>query len=339
MKIQEHYPLSDLTTLHIGGPAKYYAEAASLSDLLAALDFAKKQILPALVLGNGSNVLVSDEGFSGLVIHNAIKGLAVEDSGLVSVGAGGNLDDVVNAAVQKNLAGIECLSGVPGSSGGAVVQNIGAYGQTLGDLVSEVEAIEIATGKPKIFSAAGCEFAYRSSWFKINPNKFVITGFRLQLTPGGEPNISYQHVQKHFEGKPNPTLSQVRELVIRIRGSKGYLIMPGIKSYNTAGSFFKNPFVNTEQFEPLKPILGDLSLNRFWETPHGVKIAAAYLMQEAGFIKGYREGAVGISPKHSLSLVNFGGATAVDVKSLADKIKETVYKKFGVRLEEEILYV
>src|SRR3989338_8762257 len=317
MNIQTDFKLADLTTFHIGGPAKYYAEAASLSDLLAALDFAKKQILPALVLGNGSNVLVSDEGFSGLVIHNAIKGLAVEDSGLVSVGAGENWDDVVNAAVQ----------------------NIGVYGQTLGDLVSEVEAIEIATGKPKIFSAAGCEFAYRRSWFKINPNKFVITGFRLQLTPGGEPNISYQHVQKHFEGKPNPTLSQVRDLVIRIRGSKGYLIMPGFKSYNTAGSFFKNPVVSTEQFEPLKPILGDLSLNRFWQTPQGVKIAAAYLMQESGFIKGYREGAVGISPKHSLSLVNFGGATAVDVKSLADKIKETVYKKFGVRLEEEILYV
>ena len=242
-------------------------------------------------------------------------------------------------AVQKNLAGIECLSGVPGSSGGAVVQNIGAYGQTLGDLVTEVEAIEIATGKSKVFSAAECEFAYRSSWFKINPNKFVITRFRLQLVPGGEPNISYQHVKKHFEGKPNPTLSQVRELVIRIRGSKGYLIMPGFKSYNTAGSFFKNPVVSTEQFEPLKPILGDLSLNRFWQTPQGVKIAAAYLMQESGFIKGYREGTVGISPKHSLSLVNFGGATAVDIKNLAGKIKDTVYKKFGVILEEEILYV
>lgn len=339
MQIQANYPLAGLTTFHIGGPASYYAKVADLDELKQALNYAREKQLAVLVIGNGSNILVSDTGFNGLVIHNKIKGLTIEDSGLVMIGAGENWDEVVGQAVEKGLAGIECLSGVPGSAGGAVVQNIGAYGQTVGEVVFEVSAIEIATGQAKSFSADECEFKYRSSWFKSNSNKYIVTSFQLKLKPGGEPTITYAHVKKHFDGKSKPSLSDLREFIIKIRASKGYLIMPGYESYKTAGSFFKNPVISQEKFEQLKPMLGDQTLNRFWPTSNGVKLAAAYLMEQSGFQKGYREGNVGISPKHSLSLINFGNASAGEVKALADKIKNVILEKFGVKLEEEVLYV
>lgn len=352
MQIQENYPLSKLTTFGLGGPADFYVEVERISELHEALDFAHLKKLPVFVIGGGSNVLVSDDGFRGLVIRNHIPSLDVEDSGMVWIGAGENWDMVVATSIEKNLAGIECLSGVPGSAGGAVVQNIGAYGQTLGDIVEKVHTIEVATGKEKEFLVNDCEFEYRSSYFKKNPNKYVVTKFLIKLLPNGQPNISYPHVRKNFEKKSKPSLSDVREFIIKLRASKGYVIMPGYDCFLTAGSFFKNPIITQEQFEKLAPMLGDESLNRFWpastshdevgrggKTPKGVKLAAAFLMESAGFGKGYQDGNVGISPKHSLSLINLGNASASEVKDLAKKIKGVVLEKFGVELEEEVLYV
>ncbi len=339
MQVQTNYLLAQITTMQVGGKADYFEVVETSDQVKAALKFAQEKSLAVLVLGNGSNVVVSDDGFRGLVIQNKIRGLDVDDGGVMKVAAGENWDDVVRLATDRELAGIECLSGVPGSAGGAVVQNIGAYGQTLGDLVTQVETIETATGQEKIFSASECEFGYRTSRFKKNPNQYIVIGFQMKLQPAGKPSINYPHVAKHFEGKSSPSLSEVREFIIRLRGSKGYLIMPGYERYNTAGSYFKNPIVNGEQLAKLQPILGDPSLNRFWPNESGAKIAAAYLLQEAGFAKGYREGNVGISPKHSLSLVNFGGAKAAEIKALANKIKSVILEKFGVQLEEEILYI
>ncbi len=339
MEIKSNQLLSELTTFRIGGPASFFAEVASMDELNQAMEFAKSKNLAVFVLGGGSNILVSDSGFDGLVIRNKMKGLTIQDSGGVIVGAGENWDDVVAAAGKKNLAGVECLSGVPGSAGGAVVQNIGAYGQTVGDLVTKVYAVDLATGEEKHFSADECQFVYRNSMFKKNPGKYIVTKFELRLNPSGSPMISYPQVKKHFEKISNPTLQQVREFIIQIRASKGYVIMEGFERFNTAGSFFKNPVVNDQLFEKLKPMFGDETLNRFWQMPNGVKLAAAFLLQEAGFEKGYREGNVGISPKHSLSLVNFGGGTANEVLELAKKIKSVVLEKFGVELEEEVLYV
>ncbi|MBI2356397.1 MAG: UDP-N-acetylmuramate dehydrogenase [Candidatus Doudnabacteria bacterium] len=338
MKVEENYSLKNLNTFEIEAKARFFVEAASEQEIFEALEFARNKNLEIFVLGGGSNILLSDAGFEGLVIKNNIAELRITDYGL-TVGAGENWDDVVAPAVEKNLAGIECLSGVPGTAGGAVVQNIGAYGQTLSDAVSEVHVIEAASGRSKIFGKQECEFEYRNSIFKRKPGKYIVTKVILMLNMGTAPNTSYPHVKKHFEKKPNPTLADVRQFIIKLRASKGYLIMPGYESYKTAGSFFKNPIVSREQFEPLKPLLGDASLNRFWEVPNGMKIAVAFLMEQAGFQKGYREGSVGISPKHSLSLVNFDGAKASEVKALADKIKLAVSEKFGVKLEEEILLV
>ena len=219
------------------------------------------------------------------------------------------------------------------------MQNVGAYGQTLGDKVSEVEAVETATGQIRKFRKNECDFVYRNSFFKRNPNLYIVTGFTLQLQPNGKSTVGYRDIEKHFAGKKEPTLSELREFIIRLRASKGYLIMRGHTSYNTAGSYFKNPLISEDIFRKLKPLLGDISRNRFWETSKGYKIAAAFLVQEAGFGKGYQEGHVGISPKHSLSLVNFGGGTAKEIKTLAEKIKQAVFSRFGVQLEEEVLLI
>ncbi len=337
--IKERYNLADLTTFKIGGLADYFAMVSSVAELKEALNFAHEKKLPVQILGGGSNVLISDAGFRGLVIQNAIKDLQIEDTGYVAAGAGENWDDVVARAVERNLAGIECLSGVPGTVGGALVQNIGAYGQSLSDIALEALVTEIATGKELIFSASECKFSYRNSFFKANPNKYVVTEVRLMLKPGAKPNISYPDVKKELENNPNPSLTDVRKAIIKIRAAKGYLIMSGFQSYNTAGSFFKNPIVDSQVFERLKPILGDVSVNRYWQVGNEYKIAAAFLMQEAGFGKGFRQGNVGISPKHSLSVVNFGNAKALEVKFFSEKIKQTVLEKFSVKLEEEILYV
>ncbi len=339
MSIQENYLLSSLTTFQIGGKADFFVEIRNQSDLVAALEFAHKKTIPIFVLGGGSNILISDEGYRGLVIRNKLSTLTIEDSGEITVGAGEVWDEVVTAAVKKNLAGIECLSGIPGSAGGAVVQNIGAYGQTLSDVVTEVTAVSLESGEEKIFTPTDCKFEYRGSWFKKNPGKYIVTKFKIHLNREAKPTITYPDVLKNFAGNPNPTLSEVREVIVQIRASKGYVIMADYESYKTAGSFFKNPVIEESQFEKLQPLFGDEGLNRFWKTPKGIKLAAAFLMQEAGFPKGYQEGEVGISPKHSLSIVNFGNATASEVKELAEKIKSVVFSKFGVELEEEVLYV
>ncbi len=338
LKIAENFQLAPLTTFRIGGLATFFAEVNSEQELSEAIGFARKQELPIFVLGGGSNILISDQGIEGLVIQYQRKGVRVQGE-ILEAQAGESWDDVVALAVKHNLAGIECLAGVPGSAGGAVVQNIGAYGQTLGDAVSEVSVVELATGKLKRFSPAECEFEYRNSLFKKNPGRYLVTSFSLKLLSGGLPNISYPQVAKHFGHESTPSLAQVRDFVIRLRASKGYVIMPGFECYQTAGSFFKNPVVSSEQFNHLKPLLGEAELNRFWPSERGVKLAAAYLLERAGFSKGYREGAAGISPKHALSLVNFGQAQAREIRTLADKIKQRVWEKFGVKLEEEVLLV
>ncbi|OGE81171.1 MAG: UDP-N-acetylenolpyruvoylglucosamine reductase [Candidatus Doudnabacteria bacterium RIFCSPLOWO2_02_FULL_48_8] len=339
MHILENYSLKTLNTFEIDAQARYFVEVQTAQMACEALDFALQENLSIFVLGGGSNILLSDAGFDGLVIQNKIKDLRLKiQDGIIKVGAGENWDDVAALAVESNLQGIECLSGVPGTAGGAVVQNIGAYGQTVGDRVVKVEGLRIKDGKKEVFDAAACEFEYRSSHFKKNPGKFIVTSLELELNSGAAPFIAYQDLQRRFEGQ-KPTLAEARKAVIEIRASKGYVIMPGYECYKTAGSFFKNPVVSREKFQDLRFKIKDVD-NWFWEMPGSrVKVAAAKLLQEAGFPKGYQAGRVGISPKHSLSLVNLDEAKASEVRALADMIKTNVFGKFGINLKEEVLFV
>src|SRR5258708_3977346 len=224
MEIHPNYPLSQLTTFRIGGLASFFVEVSNEDELAEALKFAQEKKKEIFVLGGGSNILISDKGLDGLVIYNKISGLKIEDNGMVTVNAGENWDDVVARAVEKDLAGIECLSGVPGSAGGAVVQNIGAYGQTLGENILEVYVVSASSGERKTFSREACKFSYRSSFFKKTPGQYVVVGFMLKL----------MHETHHY------ILADLRQFIIKIRASKGYLIMPGYERYNTAGIFIIN---------------------------------------------------------------------------------------------------
>ncbi|MBI4135712.1 UDP-N-acetylmuramate dehydrogenase [Candidatus Uhrbacteria bacterium] len=339
---RENEPLAPYTTFKIGGPAKYFFVAKSADDMVATVSAALDCGVPFFVLAGGSNILVSDQGFDGLVILSAIKGLHTELKGgkaMVTAGAGENWDELVARATEQNWAGIECLSGIPGTVGAAPVQNIGAYGQSVGDVVHSVEAVDSRDGARITFDNAGCEFGYRASIFKKMKGRYIIVAVTIALAPNAPPLLAYHDLQECFKGK-SPMLSEVRRAVIEIRARKGYVIMPEYECYKTAGSFFMNPIISDTEFQALRPKIKECPSPWYWELDDGrIKVSAACLLQSAGFSKGYRKGNVGISPKHSLSIVNFGGASAVDVVGLAEDIKKSVQEKFGINLKEEVQLV
>lgn len=345
LDFQENYPLSQLTTFNIGGFAKFFTEIHNESEVFEAINFSKEKALPIFVIGGGSNILISDQGFLGLAVLNRILGMEFKDNDEVSIdiGAGENWDGVVSKCVELGYSGIESLSGVPGTVGGAVVQNIGAYGQTISDSIEEVSTIDIKSGEYVVFNNRECEFTYRDSLFKQTFGKYLVTKVRLKLKKDKQVLVDYKDLKKYFKGKEFVSVLELREAVIQIRDSKGYLIMRGFGGYKTAGSFFKNPVITKEEFEKIKdqlPEPDDTETSKwFWDHPQGFKIATARLLQKAGFKKGYSEGRVGISPKHALSIINLGGASAKEVYEFAQKIKQTVFKKFGIMLTEEILYI
>lgn len=347
MNIRENVPLAPLTTFQVGGPARYLAEVKTEDEARQALDFARKNNLPIFVMGGGSNVLVSDEGFPGLVILNRIGGVKIEQSAnktKVSVGAGEDWDSFVARTVAENLSGLEALSGIPGLVGAAPVQNIGAYGREAGEVIASVSVLDMESGEKKEYGREECAFGYRDSFFKsASPGKYLITAVVFELMPGGAPRVSdYPDVEKYFKGNSQPTLMEVRQAIIEIRARKGMVLLPGYEAYKSAGSFFKNPVVSRTEFEKAKNAVEAESGgpgcagNWFWPQADGrYKLSAACLIERSGFPKGFSRGPVGISPKQPLAVINLGGAKAGDILSLAKDIQASVAAKFGVRLEPE----
>ncbi len=341
--IQEHIPFAPYTTLKVGGLARYFVEVASVDDAREAIAFAREKNLPIFVLGGGSNIVLCDDGFSGLVILNSIKKFVTESQGkqtIVRAGAGEEWDTVVERTVAQGLSGLESLSGIPGRVGAAPVQNIGAYGASVASAIVAVHALDLTTGEEKIFSNAECEFAYRDSMFKsMYAGRYLITEVAFALTSNGMPNISgYHDLEKYFTGRPAPSLAEFRNAVIEIRARKGMVIRPEYESYRSVGSFFMNPIIPAAQFEKVKVAVEaeqESSAPWFWEQGAMVKVSAARLIERAGFPKGFRDGAVGISPKHTLAIIATDGATAGDVVRFARKIQDTVEEKFGVLLKPE----
>lgn len=337
--VKESEPLAPYTTFKIGGPARYFFVAHSADEMVRALRAATECGVLYFILAGGSNILVSDQGFEGLVILSAIKSFQTEicdGHAIVTAGAGESWDDLVAQCVAQNWAGIECLSGIPGTVGAAPVQNIGAYGQSVGEVVEGVEAIDASSGALVTLNKAQCEFGYRTSIFKKTRDRYTITRVTLALKPDGAPLVAYHDLKEYFGGR-KPALSEVRQAVIEIRARKGYVIMPEYKCYKTAGSFFMNPVIAQEQFQKLLLLIRGCPDPWYWLLENGtVKVSAACLLQNSGFSKGYRQGEVGISPKHALSIVNFANATARDIVALAQEIKTAVQEKFGIALTEEV---
>ncbi len=346
--IQKNVPLAPLTTIGVGGNAKYFIEVKSEDEAREALQFARGKDLPVFVLGGGSNIIVNDEGFPGLVIYNKIPGFeslpaqAGEAAGgkvKIRVGAGEDWDETVRRTVEAGWAGLENLSGIPGTVGAAPVQNIGAYGASVDGVLTEVRGIDTETLKERTLNNKECEFAYRDSIFKRRPGKFFITGATFELVPGGVADASaYPDVQLYFRDKLEPpTIAEMRRAIIEIRSRKGMVILPGYEKFQSAGSFFKNPVVAREAVERIEV---SCSNPWFWEGKDGkAKISAACLIEQSGFPRGYADGKVGISPKQPLALINLGGASACEVAAFAEKIKAAVKDKFGIELEEETQFV
>ena len=336
-----------MTTLGIGGSAKYFVEAKTVDDVVHALQFAGEKTLPVHVMGRGSNVLVSDDGFKGLVILNRISGIRHVQEGdraIIVAGAGEDWQRLVDFAVENGLAGVETLSGIPGSVGGAPIQNIGAYGQEVSHVIKQVVVYDTEKGGVIGLGRAECDFGYRKSLFNTKyPGRYIVLEVVFELKKDGEPALIYQDLKLHFDGKSKPSLKDVHLAVLEIRAKKGMVIHPEYESFKSAGSFFKNKVVSAEEFAKIKSIVGtedNPAKGWFWPQPDGsVKVSAAKLIELSGFHKGFKDGAAGISPKHALSLINLGGAKAVDIVRLAGKIINGVEEKFGVRIEPEVLFV
>jgi len=346
MEIQENIALGPLTTLQVGGPARYYAEAMTTDEVREALRFAGARNLPLFVLGGGSNLVISDRGWPGLVLRIAISGIQHQHGHGIAyfeAGAGEIWDDFVASVVTHTCAGVECLSGIPGSVGGTPVQNVGAYGQEVAETIESVQAIDVKSGEEIEFSREECGFRYRTSIFNTTERgRHVITRVRFQLIPHGVPKLAYADLKKHFVRQETPpSLLEVREAVRQIRASKGMLITAGDPDRRSAGSFFKNPILTAEEFERLKTRAAErgLEVPSYPALEAQRKVSAAWLVENAGFAKGYAMGKAGISSKHALALVNRGGASAGDIVALKDEVQKKVKSVWDVRLEPEPVFV
>ena len=348
-QLRRDEPLTEKTTFAIGGSAAFYWEALDESTVREALSWANAKNLPFAVLGGGSNVLVADRGVKGLVLRVGIRGIRHEISGSrvhVSVGAGENWDSFVATAVANNWAGIECLSGIPGDVGAAPIQNIGAYGQEVCEVIEAVHVIDRQTGASLRIAREDCAFAYRDSIFKGgSKNRFIVVGVSFVLELGGAPAVRYAELQRYMKeiGKETgASLSDVRTAVLELRRRKSMLLDPTDENVRSAGSFFLNPILDEATWSSVRARIEAAGVLKPGETipqfaagPGKVKLAAAWLIERAGFSKGMADGPVGLSTKHTLAIVNRGGAKAVDILRFARRIRDGVHQKFGVQLVPE----
>ncbi len=341
---QKEVPLAPLTTFGVGGSARRFVEAHTDHEIAEV--FGENEPNSIFVLGGGSNVLISDAGLDGIVLRMTTKGIetgeTVDGVVQVSAAAGEDWDGFVSFCVERDLAGIECLSGIPGLVGGTPIQNVGAYGQEVSETIRDVRVLERSTSKISTISASDCEFEYRKSIFNtVEKDKFVVLSVTFELALGGRPKLDYADLKSLFPSN-EPDLKAVRGGVRQIRESKGMLVRQGGIDANSAGSFFKNPVVTDVQLESIAESAVRLGLvtsaeqmPRFKSDSDKYKIPAAWIIEKSGFEKGFVFGNAGISGKHSLALINRGGARAREIIELKELIQETVKEKFGLELIPE----
>jgi UDP-N-acetylmuramate dehydrogenase len=348
LRVQENIPLAPFTTFRVGGPARYFVEAHTKREAIDAVAYAAEHKLPLFVLGGGSNLVVSDDGWPGLILKMSLAGVEFEgdiQKMRFQAGAGESWDSLVALTVSKNCGGVECLSGIPGTVGGTPVQNVGAYGQEVSETITAVHALEIATGKIVEMRNSDCRFAYRTSMFNTtHRDQYIVLEVAYLLRRNGEPRIEYADLKNFFAAHSGqPTLQQVRDAVRSIRQSKAMLIVPGDEDCRSAGSFFKNPIVDQAEADRLQALAQKhapgKSLPRYPAKDGQVKLAAAWLVEQSGFHKGYQLGPVGISRKHALAIVNVNGAAAKDILALKNEIQAKVFAQWGVSLQPEPVFV
>ena len=327
--------LSNFTTLHVGGPAQKLIRVTTETELIAAIEEADSKSQPLLILGGGSNVLIGDDGFQGTVVLVETKGNSFEidacSGGLLTVAAGEDWDQFVEFTIDKGLANLESLSGIPGTIGGAPIQNIGAYGHEVGEVIARLRTYDRTEKKIVTFTADQCDFTYRSSIFKKQPSRYVILDVTFHLR-NGEMSLPVEYAELAKElgvaiGDRAP-ITAVRAAVLSLRGRKGMLLGQNIWS---AGSFFTNPILSAIDAAKLPA-----EAPRWPQTNGDVKTSAAWLMEHAGVSRGDQLHGAQISPLHVLALTNSGSATALDLLELARSARAKVRDKFGIILEPEV---
>lgn len=336
MDIQEHILLSRFTTFRTGGPARFFTRARTADELSCALQFAHDRNLPHFILGGGSNLLISDHGYDGLVIKNEIAGIEISppdnDQVQVIVGAGIHWDQLVAHTVGQNLWGLENLSWIPGTAGAAPVQNIGAYGTEVCQHILWVEAFDPSTRQLKRLDRDACQFGYRDSIFKHPTGQsLAITRIAFSLSCTSAPNLCYRDLHTHFsDASAPPTLAQIRDAIITIRKNK----LPDTAQLGTAGSFFKNPIIPSATLDQLS--------KSFEKIPHypdstgHVKIPAAWLIDHVCHLRATRLGPVGTYPTQALAIVNYGHATSQQIFDFSQTIRAAVLDNTGISLEREV---
>jgi UDP-N-acetylmuramate dehydrogenase len=346
MVITENVALAPLTTLKVGGSARYFIEATNPAEVSQAVEFSKSANLPLFILGGGSNLVISDAGWPGLVLKVGITGINHRhghDEVIFEAGAGEDWDKFVGMVVAHNIAGIECLSGIPGSVGASPVQNIGAYGQEVANTIESVVALDLRDGEVHELSNEECGFSYRTSIFNTTERgRYIILQVNYSLNHGADAYIAYADLKKYFAGwSEKPALANVRDAVRKIRAGKGMLITAGDDDCRSAGSFFKNPILSADQYQALtaRADAKNLQIPSYPALDAQKKVSAAWLVEHSGFSRGYGSGPVGISRKHALAIVNRGNATAADIVAFKEDIQQRVEEIWGILLEPEPVFV
>jgi UDP-N-acetylmuramate dehydrogenase len=346
--VERKVPLAPLTTLDVGGPAEQLVRIQHDQQAQALVTWWKElpedARPPLLPLGGGSNLLVSDDGFPGLVVKMEVAALEVlEQSGdrvRLRVGAGMVWDDLVAETVRRGWAGVECLSGIPGCVGAAPVQNIGAYGQEVAETIVQVNGFDLRDGSAFSYSNAECEFAYRDSRFKqAGLGSYLIVSVEFELRPGAEPTVRYRDLQERCRDRQVRSLVELRELVLEVRRSKSMVYDPADENHRSAGSFFTNPIVEAALAERL---VEETGMPCYPASAGRAKLSAAWLIEQSGLPKGFKthpEARVGLSTNHVLALVNRGGARAEELVELARFVTEKVHSRFGVQLVPEPVFI
>ena len=347
--VRDDVQLAPLTTLELGGRARHLVEAPTEQAVLEALRWAQARGVPAFILGGGSNVVVGDRGFDGLVVRMTARGRAFATEGgetRVTAAAGEPWDDLVADTVARGLAGLECLSGIPGLAGATPVQNVGAYGQEVAETIRAVRVVDRRDGSIAELAPEACAFAYRDSAFRRAPERWVVLAVTFGLRAGGAPTLRYRELADALAGDAAPTLATTRATVLALRRRKSMVIDAADPNRRSVGSFFTNPIVAADVAERLAARAAALGLvpaaadvPRWPAGPGRVKLSAGWLIERAGIVKGQRAGAVGVSTRHALALVHHGGGTTAALLALARTVRDAVAARFGVTLAPEPIFV
>ena len=328
--------LRDYTSLRVGGPAKKFVEVGTETEIIAAIEAAGDT--PILIIGGGTNILVADTGFEGTVIritsHSIQSEIDACSGATLTIGAGENWDEFVATTLERGFAGLETLSGIPGTVGAAPIQNIGAYGHEVSEFITRVRTYDRQAKGLKTFTNAECDFSYRNSHFKAHPGRYVVLDVQFNLRQGEMTTaITYAELAKKLgiEVGEKAPIAATRTAVLELRGAKGMLLNPSDRDSWSAGSFFTNPIVSKEIAAKLPEGAPQ------WPTSDGmVKTSAAWLIENSGVHKGDSHGGARVSTKHVLALTNAGNATATDIAELAKSAQQSVFEKFGITLEAEV---